>query len=69
MPNAVNESPRETCLREHRHAVELGCFLLARGMLRDALVWRSQSARIQSMRWGYVSHNGKMHAFQYKHSF
>lgn len=69
MFDTVKQKRREACRRKYRCAVELGYFLAARKLLRDALVWRSPTARYQSREWCYMLRDGKIHAFVYKCSY
>lgn len=69
MPDAVKQTRREVCRRMYHRSIELGYFLAARKLLRDALIWRSPVARSQHKEWCYVSRNGKIHAFEYKCSY
>ena len=69
MFDTVKQKRREACRRMYRRSIELGYFLAARKLLRDALVWRSPVARSQSREWAYDLRNGKIHAFVYKCSY
>lgn len=69
MLDAKKEKCREECRRLYHRSIELGYFLAARKLLRDALMWRSPMARSQSREWAYDLRNGKMHALEYKCSY
>lgn len=69
MIDAKKEKRREVCRRVYHRAIEDGCYLAARKYLRDALIWRSRTARSQSVTWEYRFCNGKIHAFAYGCSF
>lgn len=69
MIDAKKEEDRDICRRCHRSAVKRGHFLVARMMLREALIWRSPEARLQSVTWGYKVRDAKLESFKYRWTY
>ena len=69
MLDAVKERDRDLCRRAYHIAVKHGYFLVARMMLRKALVWRSPEARLRSVTWGYKVRDAKLESFKYRWTY
>lgn len=66
MPDSKKDERREVCRLVYHRAIEMGYFLAARTLLRNALIWSSPTARSRSREWAYDLRGGKLHALEYK---